>query len=473
MYIIFMLLSISAFAESLFYTPESTSTDITKPYNITHESYIETIIGSMGTQDGNNLVYFNRFQRARLNLQSLVEIEDTEKKHKAVAEIQIGTNANEDQSTLLYLNQGYIEVQNAESQPLCSKISFGLQKTAANSLAVNSSTIMKNNQGINGRWYRFIQMPIVNSGGGYNPTFMLQNSSLIAQGFGDSTFLYSTNNNILNYVQPSPNWTATNIGIGWTLQRINGLKVAFTYQPFGNSGNFSMHGNSGFDRRGITISNAGTGMFMKDIASLALNYLNEWRGIVLNTTFSVEHAGFRKDMAVVTIDRNKIKQYTVGVNLSYIGFTLGGSYSYAGQSLLIKPNTREINSYATTNASDIRVQGATTIAQLQNLADSTNLLKYKDTYNYDVGISYAFARYQVGLAYMKSRFMNNRANTTVFSLSEDLKAINGIKLATVLETGVYQFHSANYFQANNNVISIQKPNTVRGYFAYVGMRASL
>lgn len=472
MYIWFMFLGFSAFAESLFYAPGGEKNNVEKSYNITHSGYVEALVGNMNTTSGSEFVDFNRFQRGRVNVQSTIEAEDTEKKHKAVVEIQAGTNANEDQSALVYLNKAYIELQNAEKQPIRSQISFGLQGTAANALAVNSSTVMKNNQGINGRWYRFIQMPIVNSAGGYNPTFILQSSSLIAQGFGDATFLYSKNNGSLNYVQPSPNWTATNVGLGFTLQRINGFKAAFTYQPFGNSGNYSMYGNGGFDRRGVTINTPGTGMFMRDITSVALNYLNEWRGVALNATLSGEWAGFRRDSSV-TINRNQIQQYTLGVNVSYMGFTLGGSYSYAGQSLLIKPNTGEINSYATTNAGDARVQAATTVSALQNLANTTDLLKYKDAYNYDIGLSYAFSRHQIGVSHVRSRFMNNRTNATVFSFSENLKESAGIKLTTIFEAGLYEFDSASYFKETNSTISIQKPNTVRGYFGYIGLRASI
>jgi hypothetical protein len=358
-------------------------------------------------------------------------------------------------------------MQNAESQPLRAKVSFGLQNTASNSRAANSSTTMKNSQGIGGQWYRFVQMPVVNQGGGYNPTFILQNSSLIAQGFGDATFLHSTNNSgALNYVQPSPNWSTTNVGLGFTIQRTAGFKASFTYQPFGNSGNFNgTQGNGGYDRRGIAI-NRGSEMFMKDITSFAINYLNEWRGVSLNTTLSAETANFERN-SFATPDRNKIEQYTAGINLSYIGFTLGGSYSYSGQSLLLKQNMGQLNSYALNNQTSI-----TTLSQLYNIGNA-NLLEYKDSYNYDIGLSYAFSRYQIGIAYNKSRFMNNEANATVLSLSEDLKVINGIKLTTIFEGGFYQFNSASYFKESNGAVSVATPNQTHGYFGYIGVVASI
>ena len=465
-----LLFSTKVFASSVFYEPKELQKD-EKDYNISHQTSLAVAIGD-NHFNGGNQEPLNGFQKSRINVNSLVEISDIEKNHKAVAEFRLGTNAMEDRSSMVYLNQGYIEMQNTESQPLRAKVSFGLQNTASHTLAVNSSTVMKNSQGLSGQWYRFIQMPVINQNGGYNSTFILQNSSLISQGFGDATFLNSQNNGLLNYVQPNPNWSTTNVGIGFSIQRIAGFKTSFTYQPFGNSGNFNgTTGNAGFDRRGIA-TNAGTGMFMKDITSFAINYLNEWKGISLNTTLSAEMANFQRN-STVTIDRNRIAQYTFGINLSYIGFTFGGSYSHSGQSLLLKPNAGQINSFATTNESNLAVSSISNLTQLQNVANTTNLLQYQDAYNYDYGISYAFSRYQIGIAQNRSRFMNNEANATVISLSEDLKSFGGIKLTTAFEAGMYEFNPASYFVNNGGVISIAKPKKTNGYFGYFSLIASI
>lgn len=461
----FFFIGINAFASSVFYEPEAKQ-EKNSGYNVKHKTSIFASVGG-GNTSKQKAEPLHEFQKGRINLISLIEIEDKEQKHKAFLDLRLGTDQNEDQSTLVYINEGYIELNNSSSQALRAKIRFGLQNTAANALAVNSSTPMKNSQGVRGNWYRFVPLPVFNQNGGYNPTFILQNTSLIAQGFGDATFLYSHTNGVTNYVQPNPNWSATNVGLGFTLQRMAGLKAAFTYQPFGNSGNFNGGiGNSGHDRRGIETA-AGNGILMKNIASFALNYLNEWRGVALNATLSGEMAGLEKRLSTVPIERNTIKQYTAGINISYIGFTLGGSYSYSGDSLLLKQNAGQVNSYAVNGQSSI-----STIAGLQSAA-SQGLLDYKSAYNYDVGLSYAFGAYQVGFAHNRSRFMNNNFNATIFSLSEDLKNTGGVKLTTSFEGGLYNFNSANYFIESGSSISIENGRKNRGYFGYITLTASI
>ena len=170
-------ISFNASASSVFYSPIDKTNANANGYSVTHKTFLGVSIGGE-KQDDKNSKPTHEFQKARMNLRSLVEIEDDEHKHKAVLDIRAGTDAKEDRDSMVYLQQGYLELQNAQSQPLRAKIAFGLQNTASNGLAVNSSTTMKNFQGIGGQWYRFASMPVINQSGGYNPTFILQNSLL-------------------------------------------------------------------------------------------------------------------------------------------------------------------------------------------------------------------------------------------------------------------------------------------------------
>lgn len=470
---ILFLISLNANASSVFYKPLPLKNENIKNFEITQNSYIETLYGKSDTKKGSEMIGFNRFQLGRLNARSVIQAKDLKNKYAALLDVQAGTDVNEDQSSLFFIKQGYVEIQNSVSQPIQTKVRIGIQHTANRELAVNSSTVMKNNQGINGNWYRFIQMPIVNQGGGYNPTFILQSNPLSSQGFTDATFLYSTNSGQLNFVQPSPNWSASNVGLGFSLNRMYGFKFAFSFQPSQNTGNFGINANGGYDRRGIKLDNYGNSMFTQNLSSFVLNYLNEFKGVAINSSVGYETASFRQNSAVANIQRNKLSQYTAGLNLSYLGFTIGGSYSNAGKSILLKPNAGQINSFSTHNVNNSLVQNATTATDLYNLSQSTNLLEFKNSYNYDYGISYSISRFQMGLTHAKSYFAGNKFNATIFSLSDDLSSSDKIKLTTVYEAGLYNFNSASYFKENSGTITIQSVPKVKGVFGSIGIKVSI
>ncbi len=458
-----MLVSLHVFGNSLFYTPPLEEDG--KKYEIIQNSYMETLYGDSNTKRGSEFLPFHRFQKGRLNARSVIEVKDTESHYSALLDVQIGSDVNEDQSTMFYINRGYIELQNAK-QPIKTKVRIGVQDTALGSLSVNSSTVMKNGQGVNGGWYRFAQMPVINSSGGYNPTFLLQSTPMSSQGFTDGTFLFSQNSGNLNFVQPSPMWSSSNVGLGFFLDRTYGFKFAMSYQPSQNTGNFGINANGGYDRRGIQLNSHGNQMFTKDLTSFVLNYLNEFNGIAINASVGYETASYRKN-STVNIDRHTLSQYTAGLNLSYLGLTIGGSYSNAGDSTLLKHNAGQVNSFSTRNANLI---SATSGTDLYNISQTSNILDFQNTYNYDFGISYAIAQFQAGIAHQSSNFADNKFNITLVSLSEDLKSSTRIKLTAMYELGFYQFNSANYFDATANVH--QGPQ-VKGLMGSIGLRVSI
>lgn len=413
--------------KSFFYSPpknaNSQSLEENKPqYAIKHKGFIETSLGgnSNKTSDGIN---FTPNPNGRINARSIVEISDFNEQFKGVLDLNLGSNSYDDTASIASINQGYVEIKNMQSQPIQAKIRLGLQQSTATNLAVNSSTPMKNDQGVNGNWFRFVSLPTVSSSG-YNPIFILQSKPLTSQGFASSQFLSNG-----NYAQPSPYWSYANAGINFTTNRYSGFKLGFSYQPTTN--NFA---NPTVDKRGNSFTNQQQ-MFMKDITSVAINYLNEWNGISLNTSISGEFASIEKTTSA-TFTRNNLQQYSAGANISYIGFTLAGSYSNSGKSLFIQGDSNQ-----------------------SNIANS---------YTADVGISYAISSYQFGVSHIQTNFMNNKMNTTVFSLSEDLSNSGRIKLTTLYELGYYDFASARY-QNSGTTTAI---NPLHGMFLSIGLRTS-
>ncbi len=266
--------------KSFFYSPPQNansretlhSLEENKPqYTIKHKGFIETSLGgnSNKTSDGIN---FTPNPNGRINARSIVEISDFNEQFKGVIDLNLGSNSYDDTASIASINQGYVEIKNMQSQPIQAKIRLGLQQSSATNLAVNSSTPMKNDQGVNGNWFRFVSLPTVSSSG-YNPIFILQSKPLTSQGFASSQFLSDGS----NYAQPSPYWSYANAGINFTTNRYSGFKLGFSYQPTTN--NFA---NPTVDKRGNSFTNQQQ-MFMKDITSVAINYLNEWNGISLNT----------------------------------------------------------------------------------------------------------------------------------------------------------------------------------------------
>lgn len=450
-------------AQTVFYTP--TENEI-QTQEISQKSFLETSYGNASTINGTSLKNFNRFQQGRLNARSIIEAKDFQNQYSAKLDIQIGTDVNEDQSTMFYINQGYFELKNV-NQPIKTKVRIGIQNTATSSLTVNSGTPMKNHQGINGNWYRYIQMPVINQNGGYNPTFVLNSMPLSSQGFTDATFLYSTNSGNLNFVQPSHWWSASNVGIGFLTERKNGFMLAFSYQPSQNTGNFGINANGGYDRRGIQLDSHGNAMFTTNLTSTTINYLNEFNGVAVNASLGFETAEYKTNRQIVSIDRHRLSQITAGVNVSYLGLTFGGSYSNAGQSVLLKANKNHLNSFSTRNSHLVNINSS------EDLLANANFLKFQDTYNFDFGISYSIAQFQAGIAHAKSHFAGNRFSTTILSLSEDLKSTHKIKLTALYEIGFYNFLSASYFKENGGNIEVASVPKMKGFMGSVGLRISI
>ena len=130
-----------------------------------------------------------------------------------------------------------------------------------------------------------------------------------------------------------------------------------------------------------------------------------------------------------------IKLLNVVKSIYSIGFTLGGSYSNSGKSLVIQNDQNQLN--------------------------------IEDSYTADIGISYAISAYQFGVSHIQTSFMNNKMNTTVISLSEDLSNSGRIKLTTLYELGFYDFASASYQNSGTTAI---KP--LHGMFLSIGLRTS-
>ena len=415
MHIILILFFITTSVYANFNTTEN------KQIFIKHKGSIEAIIGGNSNQSNNN---FNAQQNPRgiFNSQNTIEISDSQEKFKGILDITLGSNSYNDTSSIASINQGYIELRNLETQPIQMKMRFGLQQTAGTNLSVNSSTPMKHNQGINGNWLRFAFLPtILNTG--YNSIFILQSKPLTSQGFASSYFLSDNT----NYLQPSPYWSNANAGINFTTQRYSGFKFALSYQPTTN--NFA---NPTKDFRGNTFTPQQQ-MFAKDITSVAINYLNEWNGIALNTSISGEFASIEK-LSNTTFERNNLAQYSIGMNLSYIGLTFAGSYSNSGKSLYIK--------------------------------NDSNTQNTSDSYTADFGLSYTLGAYQAGISHIQSNFINNKMNTTLISLSNDISNIGNIKLTTIYELGFYNFSSGSYLSSS---VLTQAP-TVSGSFLSVGLK---
>lgn len=407
---------------SVFYTQEAPQYTANPAYTIKHTGFIETTLGghTSKTTDSTN---FNPSTQGRLNARSIIEVSDFDENFKGVLDVSLGSNSHDDTASIATINQGYVELRNANSQPIQAKVRVGLQQSSATSLAVNSSTPMKNDQGVNGNWFRFIALPTVSSTA-YNPIFILQSKPLTSQGFAATQFLSDE-----NYAQPSPYWSYANAGINLTTDRYSGFKLGFSYQPTTN--NFA---NPTKDLRGNAFTSQQQ-MFMKNITSVAVNYLDEWNGVSLNTSISGEFADIEKS-STATFERNNLAQYSIGANVSYVGLTLAGSYANTGKSL-----------------------------EIQNDANRTTI---GDSYTADAGISYAIASHQFGISHIKTNFMDNKMNTTVVSLSEELSNSGRIKLTTLYELGFYEFSPASY-QNSGTTTAI---NSLSGMFLSVGLRTS-
>ena len=293
----------------------------------------------------------------------------------------------------------------------------GFQNSVASKIRVDSTTFNPNSGGINGSWQKFLLFPV-------NGSFLTSQGMMIENGFSSPYFLANSQNiengRVKNDIQPFENWSNSNFGLSYVGDRINGFRFGISYF-MDNKTNLLFQKNNLSDKKNIVKDlNSQNDTFLKDIISTGFNYYNGFNDFEFAFSFGYETA----KTVSKEYDLNRLNSYSAGLNLSYLGVTLGGSFTYFGKSM--------------------RINGASVLGNNAFLNINSQVKEARDDYIFDVGLGYAILKNSISVSYIKSSFMNNVfwAGVISFETKPTENLVNYIQLSR------YQFTNANEQNSN-------------------------
>lgn len=255
----------------------------------------------------------------------------------AVVELEADVTADADgegvnaDKTYLFLQGGW------------GRAEFGNNTDSAEVLSVNTSNFARATGGTDGDWYDFVA-PGVLSGFIISPDLPLAHAAGVAE---DATKI--------SYYSP----------------KFNGFQLGLSYIPDSGNGGTA----SGF----TTKKNSGQA---ENVVTAGLNYTHQFNQVGLSAAVTGEMG----DSEVST--REDLAAWDIGLNLTYAGWTLGGSWADWGDSLLTKTT-----------------------------AD-------KDQNYWDIGLGYETGPFGVSVAYLSSEVSGN--DFTNVAVSADYKLAQGL-----------------------------------------------
>lgn len=310
---------------------------------------------------------------------------------------------------------------------------FGIQKPVTSKIAVNSTSLSPISQGVAGKWQNFLKYPYyiadTNLSEG-SSSFITKPYLPIQSGFS-STYFNTTSESGIG-IQPQEKWGSSLLGVSYISSRVEGFRFGVSYIPE-NRTNLLFNKDDLTDLKNIQNINSNSyteyflttqerESFLRNIFAVGANYYTDLKGIELS--FS---AGFEHGVAVSNVyDKRNLNAYSLGLNLGYLGFTLGGSYINYGKSLQVK--------------SELESGLASVIIGNNAFYDNSGLeYSANGSYVFDIGLGYAVDRYNTSISFLKSDFVNNVFWAGVFSL--EIKATKN--LANYLQIARYQFSASN------------------------------
>ncbi len=256
------------------------------------------------------------------------------------------------------------------------RVELGDNTDAAQALQVNSGTFASGTGGVNGDFYRYA---FATSGAG-GSGFLIRPELPLANSGNGSTF----NEDATKITYYSP--------------RIAGFQAGVSYIP--NSGDTGTAAFSGSD--------------FQNVIAGGVNFTTQYNQFAIKLAATGEHGDQKSD----TTQDQHLSAWNAGGNVSFAGFTVGGSYGHVGE-------------IAATNASG--VGGAATV-------NTVNGAHY-----WDAGAGYAFGPWSASATYLESK-VNPAGSDTRDNLFHNLVVGTDYKLAPGLvpyaEVSVYNFNGS-------------------------------
>jgi hypothetical protein len=301
---------------------------------------------------------------------------------------------------------------------------IGLQNSIASKMRVDSTTFAPHTQGVNGGWQNFILYP--------------SNTIITKQGLGletgfSSTYFLANDENLVDpfdehrYIQPDANWSNSILGFSYISDRFSGLRFGFEYAPSNNI-NLLLQKNNLTDSKNNKNINDNNNIYLQNIISTGLNYYNAFGDFEVLLSATYEFAQTKSN----NFSRKDVNSYALGANFSYLGVTLGGSFSNFGKSSRIKN---------------------TLIPGHNSYYDGDNIKEAGSSYAFDVGLGYSIDKYTTSVAFLKSNYASNEFWSAVFSLETKIS----VSLVSYTQVARYEFNQNDRrsgLKENGTIISV-------------------
>ena len=314
---------------------------------------------------------------------------------------------SEDSSNLFKINEAnfIISVKNRGMRI------FGFQNSVASKMRIDTTTFNSTSKGVNGVWQNFLTFP--------SNSFITTQGMALENGFSSSYFLANsedvneTGSALRKQIQPFSNWGDSNLGLSYVSDRTQGFRFGIFYAP-SNQHSLLFKKNNLTDKKDNHNIKYQSDTFLENIFSTSLNYYDALGNIEFAFSIGYENA---KTVSKI-YDRRNLSSYSIGANLSYLGFTIGGSFTDFQKSMQIKNDL---------------IIGSNAYYKNGILTESNK------NYVFDIGIGYAIDKYSGSLSYIQSKYVGNIFWSGVASFETQVSK----NLATYFQVVKYQFESAD------------------------------
>lgn len=399
-------------------------------------------------------------------------ISDLGLKYGAVIELE-ANSTNDSWNSDVNADKAYIFTES-----WAGKLEFGNNIGAAQKMKVGAETIARAAGGINGEYLNYINLPMIAHADYYTQNdatslaetgFKVPRFILIPQhptghgGYakGYDNYMFECDYNGNNAIDTGDETTCYNARHGKNFKldfeeiedatkvsyyspRVWGLQFGASYTP-----DTANHGTSG-ETKGID------NMSIKEVYDWGLGYTNAFGNVGLSVTVTGqegESQHYRYTGGVATKTREDLSSMEYGINLTYFGLTLAGSYGDWGNSLQEKRNVNNIYSF-----------NYNTSGEMDPAALTDSYKSFDDaTYN-TLGLSYEFGPYAFSGTYFKSEFQDNEFSA--FSLGVDYQISKG--LMSYAEITSFEFDS-NQPRGTELTTAQENEGVIKDNEGYVGL----
>jgi len=279
---------------------------------------------SSGVADGSKTSIYSRELHTRTDTNIHLKVDgraDNGLGYGAYIELNADTNANDTTANNNSARRTYIYVESG-----FGRIETGATGDAGNALKVGAETLAHGTGGIAGDFYKYVDL--ANGGIANNAKYAILPGLPTAAGMpGEANVGYTAgfSGGAGTLKKDTHDDRANANKISYYTPRIDGLQAGVSFTP-----DQAEHGTA----NGFTSANGGAselgGGFPAfiDVWNGGVNYETRYNDIAISTAITGEY-GDAKDSGTTSATIDGLEAYSFGLNLSYAGFTIGGSYADA------------------------------------------------------------------------------------------------------------------------------------------------